>query len=1306
MSVDYREIGLRDTDFIRSVQELEQTSKPLPDADSLSQKGYVFNRTKIDQLLADPNTLLFCAFNLSDNCLVGYVIALDLGLKSHSQLPSANIDHEKQFISELSSFRTFKTAYIDQVVVSPSAKENGAVGPALVRFAVRKLREKNFALVAGIIHSRNAFSYHFFTALKFRLLDFYSSESSGAPQLWLRMVQIIDPESIREERFEIGTASLLIKLKCMLGNQLMRHVQSKCFSRYRMLWSGWFHYETNSLVRAHFPLSALCDFSGIHLRAKVDTDPVSQLKYEHAWSLWLEQVAEYFQRRQAYGVASGSVLPLVLRDPKPWFIKKASGFPQRSDSIVIDLDGSDESIQKDLNDRAQTTGIDWNDWIKVYRGSEHFRYHGEESAERPWASAIIPLFSSSSMVFGAMLTVECIDGEFEEDLHTFLECWAGLTNNVLTRPFLQLRDRLLKDLRTTTAVAAIASQSLSHNIGSHALSDARLFELTGMADGEALKDFHQYLQGRLDYVAQLIARTPPQPEPMYLWQDVLCDFFRQRLLLNRLVADRSVEGRNLCFKIIFPDQDNKSADGKEITITWKDIENWMGVHGKKKEKCLNSPRPDVLVAIPGGSVGRHALYSILENMMRNSVKYGGRRKHQNDLCIHFRLREPGSPGTLARRACDYWLLEIWDNFSGFPPHDERFEQLANNFMDDVIDDEGKTRPSGHGLIEMREAMRFLHGHDDHTDLNDEGSPYACLPDCHRTSPSHGKDKCDIKPCPKNEVNCCHANLANIFDTEFGWNEGEEKGVLVYRVRLRRPRMLGVLAPGCGFEEKNAQNVTNGVFFRTGDSLTATGPEGAGSLADLAPYLLVIRDDGTSNSGALSIGIVKEISEQHWRLPFRLFVVVGNETRLGEWEKAIKDCEKALTDWVQKEPVGPRPIPEGELAPPFLPFNRVRVINDKYLHEDLATPDGHLNLAFVNRVYDHWMMAYKPLPDSKPFADDAKWHLAVCFQRDKGTIEGLWTAAKSKEVMNLRSLSVAAYSQQEDLDVERRTNKITTILAAGHVEYSDSEENVKRLVHFGNHGVQPEGDLCEEAIKKRTVTFSQEFGSSEAPRTFNTLYTPPKDANGFCFFVLSVLEAALTKVAIFDERALGVFISDGSHEKDLSPKRIGQAATGRVCPLIALDALGAKDGCLAITDLGWGATEQKKMPETPTRAFLHPSPGVNGVRIAELDSADVLILHEGLVEELVEKKMFHPGSELCHMRHFPWIVRTSGKGRDARKLDTRLPFVEYSALSSVLAPYQKPDKEGKPLEALRLDKIMLAKSSLNTVGQLKMKPAPL
>ena len=414
---------------------------------------------------------------------------------------------------------------------------------------------------------------------------------------------------------------------------------------------------------------------------------------------------------------------------------------------------------------------------------------------------------------------------------------------------------------------------------------------------------------------------------------------------------------------------------------------------------------------------------------------------------------------------DYWLLEIWDNFSGFckAAEADSYLRLARSFGQDVIDANGQTRPSGHGLVEIKEAMRFLHDHANSPmkDRSGRPIPWACEP--HRGN-----------------QDCCHANVANVFDEAYDGVKNE-LGTLVYRVRLQRPRLLGVWVPMLRFDENACSSVSKGVFFRKELSHAGIGEP---SLAELCPHLLVIRDPG---EGSVE-GMVKKLAEQHWRLPFRLFVVTNDpehpekkpenmrDSRLRKWKAAIKWLERRV----------PRAPRRGDLAP-FLPRNRVRILHAPKLWAKLNNPNPDLlNLAFVNQVYDHWLMAYKPLPDGD-FGETKKWHLAVCFDRDERTVKHLWRAAgilfKVDSGKQLKSLSVSSfYYQRGGEGADGLTMREGSKLAAGFPldESGDSQERAGRLILFGNHGKKPPGGCIHDAIQHKSVAFSQEFGSEEAP----------------------------------------------------------------------------------------------------------------------------------------------------------------------------------------------------------------------------------
>ncbi len=776
-----------------------------------------------------------------------------------------------------------------------------------------------------------------------------------------------------------------------------------------------------------------------------------------------------------------------------------------------------------------------------------------------------------------------------------------------------------------SAVAAISSASLSHNIGSHALSDARLFDPADRDHCEALREFHRYLQSRMDYLAQLIAESAPHPEPQYLFGDVLSEFFRQRLLIDRLVADHGFDGAHIEFVI------DLSAVGHEnkIRLVWSG-KGFKSTDPERAGQLLTVPpslKPDVLVAVPGGTLGCHALYTILENMMRNSVKYGKVSANKTDerkLVVCIRLRNPGD-------GKDYWLLELSDNLSGFSTQNVAdmgaYANMAGDFNDYAIAADASAKSGGHGLMEIKEAMRFLHPHHDEVD-----GPRAC-PSCKETQDA-----------------CCILSMANVREKPDG-----NSGKLVFRVRLRRPSLLAVWRPGASDRMlADCQSLREGIFIRR--HLTDT--KGAmPSIIGLAPYSLVILDPGDGDVR----GYVDEVALQHWHLPFRLMVFCGNATRMVDWANAIKSREMATPEAGKPQDKAA----EGRI----LPRNRIRVILDEPIWKQLAgllAPDDLGGLAFVNTIYDRWLAAYKPAA----LAAGDKWHLNVDIERGE-EIATRWICADKLEC---DSIEVGVYHK----------------VLSGQMVHCVGENlgatafRPEHVIHFGNHDAStPE---LRSAIDGGKLAANFRFGSVEAPRTFAALYCPPVDQQSFTFFVLALVEAALTKIAVFDERSLGVFSND-IVKGELSKERLMMAKSANVLPLVGIPSDAGYKGAWVpaadfISHIGVDLTR-------PTTAFLLPN--LNGAEIIQMDPndiADVLLLHEGLIEGLISNDRFPEGGETRFCSAFSRVVRMSGKGPQARKVDKHLPFCAYSAVSSCLLPYFK-DGQG-----IRIEKLNLARAVLN------------
>jgi len=871
-----------------------------------------------------------------------------------------------------------------------------------------------------------------------------------------------------------------------------------------------------------------------------------------------------------------------------------------------------------------------------------------------------------------------------------------------------------------TAIAAIASQSLSHNIGSHALSDARLFQFDkSFLDGEGLRDFHQYLQGRMDYVAQLISRIPPQPQPLLLWGDLLREFFRQRLLLDRLVADRGIPGRSISFEIEFPvSKENtggrkkfpkrmevlmgiRSKAGRDrdrepwlfehddsywqmIRLDWDDIRASSGLPRTDERRPtelgptvpLPGPVKDVMVAIPGGAVGAHAIYCVLENMMRNSVKYGRRRGKNNEhqMVISMRLRDDG-------KQKDHSLLELWDNFSGFDRSGQEtvlYQNLAATFEKDILEND-EARKSGHGLVEIKEAMRFLHPHGDSRKNDGSGnSPWAA---------SYGN------PDP-------HANVENSHAPEYR-GDGRLHGTLVFRLRLLKPRLLGVWQPWMsGLPTGSSLDSAVGeITFRSciePDDKDADKP----SLIKLSPTLLVILDWPESEQKPEQIGeIAQLVAKHHWGLPYRSMILTQNPARARLWQSAINE-------WVARVPTVGNSLPL-ERRKPFIPNRRVLVACDPDCHKSLADGATGEALKVVNGVYSTWLEAYKPRPAGKP------WHLIICFDRGR-EIEDRWENSLVSE-FNEFSGTKPAWAQ---CSVFYQDEDDGTAFAAG-VDFLGDPEAMPvpdQVIHFGNHGNIP------DCLRKRlddfpleVFHFSQACGSQSGPRTFEHLYSPPKNPQSFVYFLNRLIEASLTKIVIFDERLMSMLEADTTHgtQRRISQRRFDHCKNAGVIAAVALKPQGGKVALLKpyVTGISEaevpgqvvafakapGGEKPQLMSLASTIVTVHQSSGSNSSPWKDKPrfEADIVALHEGLLEEMSSIDQFSPFSELAILRDCPRIVRFSGKGLDSRKLQPNHPVLQYSTIGSCLTPYRSANQD-----SFRVEKPSLAGAMMDAAGELK------
>lgn len=210
-----------------------------------------------------------------------------------------------------------------------------------------------------------------------------------------------------------------------------------------------------------------------------------------------------------------------------------------------------------------------------------------------------------------------------------------------------------------SAISAIMSRNMSHNIGSHAIAQA--INMVDVYEEKDYKNFLLYLQERMDFLA-LVSTTEANWGVKYNLQTLFDTFQQNKMLLDNIV---------------------KSED--------KDI---------KIELDYLSKMHDIL--IPHGEAGKHAIYTILENFIRNSAK------HQ-----WVKLEKKDRPGNLMIKiSCEddinhplIYRLTISSNLIGCNAN--VIKELNEKLSDEIIDKTGKLIQSNRGLKEQRISSCFL-----------------------------------------------------------------------------------------------------------------------------------------------------------------------------------------------------------------------------------------------------------------------------------------------------------------------------------------------------------------------------------------------------------------------------------------------------------------------------------------------------------------------------------------------------------------------------------------------------------------------
>lgn len=250
-----------------------------------------------------------------------------------------------------------------------------------------------------------------------------------------------------------------------------------------------------------------------------------------------------------------------------------------------------------------------------------------------------------------------------------------------------------------SAVSAIMGRNMSHNIGSHVLARySGKINDDHVPKGEKTDhqgDFFSYLQRRMDFLAEMATSDGA------FWAAPLSLKAQIERLNYRVQQDRFAEGAK---PVLLTYITGKETGGSALKAS-------VDYHGE-----------DLMFSCPGGDVGVHALFVILENIIRNSARHGaedpGEEMITITVCsedndsefIKLDIIDPRSQLDEDGRILSKSGAGEHQNGSGAdsnPPVHQKINDILRN--EPFLDAEGRPNSKYWGIREMQICAHYLRG---------------------------------------------------------------------------------------------------------------------------------------------------------------------------------------------------------------------------------------------------------------------------------------------------------------------------------------------------------------------------------------------------------------------------------------------------------------------------------------------------------------------------------------------------------------------------------------------------------------------
>jgi len=341
-------------------------------------------------------------------------------------------------------------------------------------------------------------------------------------------------------------------------------------------------------------------------------------------------------------------------------------------------DGHDEDFRAKIEEAVIQHSLYINDKVDLYYFFSNTVFDAREDKNCDYGLGGLFVLADRDMAGS---------GFFDE----FIQLFERLVDKLAIRIINHYQLESILNHAKKSAIAAVMSRNMSHNIGSHVLAklssadslmkfeeEVQLFEklktesesfFSKQQKKTLLKIYgkvtalNQYLKLRMDFLADIATSVPIFETPKNLYCDVI-----QWLMKS---------GCENYFELLL---NNITGNEKKVTVRPGNING--DIH---------------TVAFPNDLLGVQALYVIIENIIRNTAKHSP--GCSSEFNIEFDIQE-------VPKHDEFYALTIYDNCKALDSYPQLVENQNNRISQELLKD-GILRPNAWGVLEMKIAAAYL-----------------------------------------------------------------------------------------------------------------------------------------------------------------------------------------------------------------------------------------------------------------------------------------------------------------------------------------------------------------------------------------------------------------------------------------------------------------------------------------------------------------------------------------------------------------------------------------------------------------------